>query len=43
MVLLMKPFLHWIDMDENGIPQDEPNGGGCQQEQHKECDEPAKK
>lgn len=36
--LLMKPFLDWIDLDENGNPQDESNGGGCQQEQHKECD-----
>ena len=40
---LMKPFLHWLDMDDEGNPQDEPNGGGCQQGQHKECDEPAKK
>ena len=35
---LMKPFLHWIDLDENGNPQDEANGEVCQQEQHKECD-----
>ena len=40
---LMKPFLHWLDMDDNGKPHDESNGGGCQQEQHKECGEPAKK
>ena len=26
--LLMKPLLHWIDVDEDGKPQDEPNGGG---------------
>ena len=26
--LLMKPFLHWIELDEDGNTQDESNGGG---------------